>query len=187
MNKTKARSHGRGPKRRKISRIASISNGDKLIDHVKLINHVKHLSRVDTGEDLFAGCETARANSKGGRGVTEVGEWRRDERGARSQGREATEIWEQRSDKDHPLFRRQTFAQAPPRSQALQGVRGVTELSQPQSLPSTGSLSDGGRRCAPTLANQDPEGWALRHRSVRAEGSPEVGRLTQRGASRNAF
>ena len=32
------------------------------------------------------------------------------------------------------------------------------QLSQPQSLPSTGSLSDGGRRCAPTLANQDPEG-----------------------------
>ena len=61
--------------------------------------------------------------------MVEAGEQRRDEGGARSQG--ATEIWEQRSDKDHPLFRRQTSAQAPRRSRALQGVRGDTAESAP--------------------------------------------------------
>lgn len=61
--------------------------------------------------------------------MVEAGEQRRDEGGARSQ--EAIEIWEQRSDKDHPLFTRQTSAQAPRRSRVLQGVHGDTAESAP--------------------------------------------------------
>ena len=61
--------------------------------------------------------------------MVEAGEQRRDEGGARSQ--EATEIWEQRSDKDHPLFTRQTSARAPRRSRVLQGIRGDTAESAP--------------------------------------------------------
>lgn len=40
---------------------------------------------------------------------------------------------------------------------SCRGFMGI-QLSQPQSLPSTGSLSDAGRQCAPTLANQDRVG-----------------------------